>query len=302
MLSNEPIQHVERPVGDPPDSRLIPKRRFRPRRAELDDLMMGVVLLAGPANIIMQLSRPGVGYGVLESRVESGRADLHPIKRARTTFTYIVVAVSGSDAQKESFRRAVNSVHERVHSTPESPVPYDATDPELQLWVAACIYKGFVDVRRLFIGEISEEEGERYHRESMTFATTLQVPPQMWPKDRAAFDRYWQESLDKVHIDDAVRDYLYPLAVGRIHGLALPRPLRHWAESRARLITTGFLPKRFRKEMRLPWDESKQRRFNRLMGSVRVCNRLLPRFIRRFPFNVLLWDVERRIRTGRPLV
>jgi hypothetical protein len=28
----------------------------------------------------------------------------------------------------------------------------------------------------------------------------------------------------------------------------------------------------------------------------------LPRFVRRFPFNVLLRDVDRRIRTGRPLV
>ena len=33
---------------------------------------MGVGLLAGPANVIMQLARPGVGYGVMESRVESG--------------------------------------------------------------------------------------------------------------------------------------------------------------------------------------------------------------------------------------
>ena len=54
--------------------------------------MLGVGLLAGPANVIMQLARPGVGYGVMESRVESGRADRHPIKRARTTFTYIAVA------------------------------------------------------------------------------------------------------------------------------------------------------------------------------------------------------------------
>ena len=50
----------------------------------------------------------------------------------------------------------------------------------------------------------------------MVLGTTLQVPPEMWPPDRAAFDRYWQQQLDKVHIDDTVRDYLYPIAVGRI--------------------------------------------------------------------------------------
>lgn len=45
------------------------------------DNMMGLALLAGPANIVMQLARPGVGYGVVDSKVESGRADLHPVKR-----------------------------------------------------------------------------------------------------------------------------------------------------------------------------------------------------------------------------
>lgn len=29
---------------------------------------------------------------------------------------------------------------------------------------------------------------------------------------------------------------------------------------------------------------------------------LMPRFVRRFPFNVLLWDLDRWIKTGRPLV
>ena len=84
--------------------------------------MMGVGLLAGPANVIMQLARPGVGYGVMESRVESGRVDRHPIKRARTTFTYLAVAAHGTDEQKAAYRRAVNGAHAQVYSTDESPV------------------------------------------------------------------------------------------------------------------------------------------------------------------------------------
>ena len=84
--------------------------------------------------------------------------------------------------------------------------------------------------------------------------------------------------------------------------MALPRRLRRLPESIALLITTGFLPQRFRDEMRLPWDGVKQRRFDRLMAVLRTANRLLPRFVRRFPFNLMLWDLDRRIRTGRPLV
>jgi uncharacterized protein (DUF2236 family) len=281
-------------------------REMRPlskrRAAGIDDGLMGIALLAGPANVIMELARPGVGYGVLESRVESGRVDLHPIKRARTTFTYIAVATKGTDEQKAAFRRAVNRAHAQVYSTDESPVGYNAFDPDLQLWVAACIYKGAVDVYRIFVGEMDDETAERHYREGMSLGTTLQVPEEMWPVDRAAFDRYWQESLAKVHIGDTVREYLYPIAVARMRGVTLPGPLQRWSESIALLITTGFLPQRFRDEMRLDWNATKQRRFDRLMGVLWVVNHVMPRFIRQFPFNVLLKDLDLRIRTGRPLV
>jgi uncharacterized protein (DUF2236 family) len=298
MALPDSIGHVERAVADP----ARPGRARRGRPLGIDEGLMGVALLAGPANVIMQLARPGVGYGVLESRVESGRVDLHPIKRARTTFTYLAVATAGSDAQKEAFRRAVNRAHAQVYSTPDSPVAYNAFDVDLQLWVGACLYKGGVDIYRTFVGELDGADADRHYREGMALATTLQVPPEMWPADRAAFDRYWRESLAKVHIDDTVREYLYPIAAGRIRGVALPRPLQRLSDDFSLLITTGFLPQRFREEMRLPWDAAKQRRFDRLMAVLRTVNRALPRVVRKFPFNVLLADVDRRIRTGRPLV
>ena len=149
---------------------------------------MGVGAAGGPANVIMQLARPGVGYGVMESRVESGRVDRHPIKRARTTFTYLAVAGKGTDAQKAAYRRAVNRAHAQVYSTDESPVTYNAFDKDLQLWVAACLYKGGVDIYRMFIGEMDDETADRHYAEGMSLGTTLQVPPEMWPADRAAFD------------------------------------------------------------------------------------------------------------------
>lgn len=272
------------------------------RGAGIDDGLMGVALLAGPANVIMQLARPAVGYGVMESRVPSGRVDLHPIKRARTTFTYIAVATNGSDTQKAAFRRAVNKAHVQVYSTDESPVKYHAFDKNLQMWVAACLYKGAVDVYRTFIGDMDDDTADRHYAEGANLGTTLQVPPQMWPADRAAFDDYWQRSLDEVHIDDAVRDYLLPIAAARVRGVKLPGPLQRGSDSIALLITTGFLPQRFRDEMRLPWDTRRQRDFDRLMSVLRTANHFSPRFVRQFPFNVLLTDVDRRIRTGRPLV
>lgn len=295
---NAPVPLVERPVSD----NTIGVRRRSGKSAGADDGMLGLGLLAGPANVIMQLARPGVGYGVLESRVESGRVDRHPIKRARTTFTYLAVSTNGSDAQKAAFRRAVNGAHAQVFSTDESPVEYHAFDRDLQLWVGACLYKGVVDVHRLFVGEMDDETADRLYLQGRALATMLQVPETTWPADRAAFDRYWQAALDDVHIDDTVRDYLYPIAASRLRGVTLPAPLQRRSEELALLITTGFLPQRFRDEMRLPWDARRQRRFDRLMAVLRTVNTVSPTVVRQFPFNVLLKDVDRRMRTGRPLV
>lgn len=297
QAARQHVPHVERPIADPPRTG-GPHRR----RIAADYGLMGVALLAGPANVIMELARPGVGHGVAESRVESGRIDRHPIKRARTTFTYIAVANSGTDVQKAAFRRAVNRAHAEVYSTPDSPVPYNAFDPELQLWVAACIFKGGIDIYRTFVGEIPEDEADRIYRDGMSIGTTLQVPPEMWPPDRAAFDRYWEESLEQVHIDDSVREFLYPIAVSRIKGVPLPDWLRTPLESFNLLITTGFLPQRFRDEMRLPWDDAQQERFDRLMAVIGAVNGVLPKVIRQFPFNLMLWDLDRRIKAGRALV
>lgn len=302
MTVNPSVNVVERPVSESCGASERIRPRWLPRGAGFDDGLMGVALLAGPANVIMQLGRPGVGYGVMESRVESGRVDRHPVKRARTTFTYLAVATRGTDEQKKAYRRAVNRSHAQVFSTEESPVSYNAFDRDLQLWVAACLYKGGVDVYRMFVGEMDEETADQHYRDGMALGTTLQMPAEMWPADRVAFDAYWQESLAKVHIDDAVRDYLLPIAASRMRGVRLPAALQTRSEATGLLITTGFLPQKFRDEMHLEWNARKQREFDRLMRAIRVANNIAPPFVRAFPFNVLLHDLNWRIRTGRPLV
>lgn len=254
--------------------------------------------LAGSANVIMQLSWPAVGYGVKESRVESGSAMKHPLKRARTTFTYLAVALFGDEADRAAFRNAVDGQHRQVRSTADSPVRYNAMDPQLQLWVAACLYYGLVDVTERMQGPIDEETADQLYRFSARLGTSLQVREDMWPADREAFRRYWEESLSQVHIDPTIREYLMSLV--RLDNL--PDALRLLFSKDSLFWTTGFLPPEFRSQMGLDWTETDQKRFDRRLRRIGRLERLVPLPLRVLPFTILLADMRLRLRTGRPLV
>jgi uncharacterized protein (DUF2236 family) len=267
-------------------------------RPDLVDTVNGAGMMAGSANVIMQLARPGVGHGVVESRVESGRLFDHPIKRTRTTLTYLSVAVLGTDEERAAYRQAVNRAHAQVYSTHDSPVEYHAMDPGLQLWVAACLYRGFEDIYVAFNGSLPEDDIESVYAAAAPLGTTLQVRAEMWPATREDFQAYWDESMAQVHIDDVVRDYLHSITRLRF----LPRPFGVLFGAFNQFVTTGFLPEEFRREMRYTWTPRQQRRFDRLTSTVGFITRHLPRPLREFPFNLYLWDLRFRIKRNLTIV
>ncbi len=173
----------------------------------------------GAANVVMQLANSGVAYGVMESKVDSGNLHKHPFKRARTTFTYIAVAIAGNAQDRRVYREAVNAAHAQVRSGPHSPVRYNAFDPQLQLWVASCMAAVFEDTRKLRGGR-SRHDPETIHRAASVFATTLQVPRDLWPADRAAADRYWRQQLDRLDFDERMRGFL--IGIARLDFLPAP--------------------------------------------------------------------------------
>ncbi len=255
-------------------------------------------LLAGPANVVMQLSWPPVAYGVMESKVESGRLTEHPLERFRSTFTYLAVATMGRESERRDMRRAVDEAHALVRSGPDSPVPYDAFDPELQLWVAACLYKGAEDVAHRFWGPMGDAEAEEFYRSAAPLGTTLQVRPEMWPADRAAFATYWAAGLEKVAIDPAVHRYLWDLITLRF----LPAPVGRPGGALNLWLTTGFLAPEFRRAMKLPWSAIDQDRFDGAMAALALTRRPLPARLRRFPLDWFLWDFRLRSWLGRRVV
>ncbi len=271
---------------------------MRRRPTRVADLLNPAALLLPAANVIMQLSLPGVGYGVLESPVDSGNIYKHPVKRARTTRTYLAAATIGTEADRRLIRRAVNIAHAQVRSTSQSPMSYNAFDPRLQLWVAACLYRFFIDQHEYLYGPLDSVSADAVYQDGQRLGTTLQVPESMWPTDRIAFNEYWRKSMDELRIDPPVRRHL--------HGIAsmafLPWPIRVIGGPLSLFATTGFLPARFRELMDLPWTAGQQRRFEWLLTGLRLADRVIPQQLWIVGYQMYLRDMRSRARRAEPIV
>jgi uncharacterized protein (DUF2236 family) len=147
--------------------------RWVERPATIADALDFWSFAAGAANVVMQLSWPGVGHGVVDRKVESGNLMKHPWKRARTTFSYLAVTILGSPGDRAAYRDAVDGAHRYVRSEPGSPVPYNAFDRDLQMWLAACLFVGLEDTYQLLRGKLTDELAEQFYRSAFTLGTTL---------------------------------------------------------------------------------------------------------------------------------
>jgi uncharacterized protein (DUF2236 family) len=209
-----------------------------------------------------------------------------------------MIALFGSELERDVLRAEVNAQHRPVHSSEGDAVTYDAFDPELQLWVAACMYRGSLDAITFLRGSPDDEERDLLLKRCARFATTLQVPASLWPSDQVAFDQYWNAAVQHIGVDDVTREFLIGIASLQF----LPRPLARVLGPPHLFLTSGFLPEPFRKELGIEWSPRQQATFERCTHAAGVVNRYLPRPLREFPWNIVEFDTRRRIRNGRAIL
>jgi uncharacterized protein (DUF2236 family) len=269
------------------------------RPFDIRDFLDGqAAFYAGTANVILQLGWPAIGYGVYESKVDDGSVMKVPRKRARTTVTYLAVSLLGREDERAHLRNEVNRQHRQVRSTDSSPVKYNAFSRDLQLWVGACLAYGSRDFYEALHGPVPAHLAEPYYRHLGRLATTLQVPEDLWPESWAEFEDYWEWGIAQVTFDETLKGYLNGLLdleqLGRFQQKRLA-PFHRW-------VNTGFLPPAIRELMELEWSDEDEVRFRRLMARTGRRNRRVPRAVRNFPFNALLWDFRTRRALRRPIV
>jgi uncharacterized protein (DUF2236 family) len=234
-----------------------------------------VLIAAGGRSILLQLADPAIGHGVADHSDFASR----PVDRLRGTLTYVYAISCGTAEEAAAATRRVNRAHAPVQDPGSSSTPaYSAFTPALQLWVAATLYDSAMTMRELVYGPLDAASADRLYQEYASLGTALQVPPGLWPRDRAAFARYWDERLGTLRTDATTRDVARQL----LHPRTGPLWLR-LAMPLGRLLTIGLLPAPVRDLFELPWTARDQRRFDRTLAVIRVVYPVLPRLLRHWP-------------------
>ncbi len=120
--------------------------------------------------------------------------------------------------------------------------PYDALDPELLLWVHACLVDSALLFEELTVGKLDAAGRQRFHEEQMLAAELVKIPREIIPPTVPALRDYMDEVIargDLLVTDSArkVADLFYdPPAeaewrpvlkgVSRLAFATLPAPLR----------------------------------------------------------------------------
>lgn len=245
-------------------------------------------LVGGGRALLLQVALPPVGRGVVEHSDFAERA----MDRLHGTMTFLCAAVFATPEEFAVVRRRVNRAHAPVRADASAEAPaYNAYDPQLQLWVAATLYRTMMELHEAVFGPLTAEEHEDVYQEYTRLGANLQVPPSSWPPSRTAFEDYWSGMLDRLSVDDSVRrlagQILYPRNVPLWTRLLLPD---------ARLVTAGLLPESVREAYRLPWGVQQRRRYERWMRRLARWYPRIPARLRHATRDAYLRRVRRLVR------
>jgi uncharacterized protein (DUF2236 family) len=252
-----------------------------PDNVEMQRIAREGALLAGGARaILLQIAHPAVGRGVAEHSDFAGR----PLQRLRATLTYVYGVTFGTPEEIQQLAATVTAAHRNV-----TGAGYRATDPELQLWVAATLYDTAILVYEELFGPLHAAVADRVYEQYAVLGTALQVRAGLWPADRSAFHVYWQHMIDTLEVSEEARRVARELLSAEQAPLALKA-----AMPISRFLTAAWLPARIRSQYGIQWDCGRQHVYDVLMKVGGPVYRLLPLPVREAPKTYYLREMRRR--------
>jgi uncharacterized protein (DUF2236 family) len=151
------------------------------------------VLFGGARAVLMQAAHPLVIAGARES----GIYERNPWRRLQRTLMLTYAITFGSKAEAQAAADRINEVHARVKGVdPVTGLSYDALDPELLLWVHACLIDSALLFERLTVGRLDQAGRQRFHEEQLLAAEMVGIPRESVPPTVPELRAYIQSVID----------------------------------------------------------------------------------------------------------
>lgn len=150
------------------------------------------VLFGGARAVLMQAAHPLVIAGARAT----GFYERNPWKRLQRTLILTYTITFGTKAEAQAAADRINDVHTRIKGVdPVTGRAYDALDPELLLYVHACLVDSALLFEELTVGKLDDEGRQRFHEEQMLAAEMVRIPREIVPPTVAAL-RAWMRDVE----------------------------------------------------------------------------------------------------------
>jgi uncharacterized protein (DUF2236 family) len=163
---------------------------FGPRSVSWQVHREVTVLFGGARAVLMQAAHPLVIAGARET----GFYERNPWRRLQRTLILTYTITFGTKAEAHAAADRINEIHARIKGVDEvTGLPYDALDPELLLYVHACLVDSALLFEKLTVGKLDAEGRQRFHEEQMLAAEMVLVPREIIPPTVPALRAYLRE-------------------------------------------------------------------------------------------------------------
>jgi uncharacterized protein (DUF2236 family) len=127
---------------------------------------------------------------------QTGMYERNPWKRLQRTLVLQYALTFGTKGEAHAAADRINEVHERINGVdPVTGRRYDALDPELLLWVHACLVESALLFERITVGALDGAGRQRFHEEQMVAAEMVRLPRERIPGTVPALDEYVTETV-----------------------------------------------------------------------------------------------------------
>ena len=252
--------------------------------------------LLGPRAAVLQNMLPSLGQGVEEHSVWFEET----LARLQRSIPPIFDTVYGTEDANAG--RRVRDFHKDIKGRLPDGKPYSALNPDTYYWAHATFIEHVITGTDTFVRRLTEAEKEQLFAESVTWFERYGVSSTGTPRSYAEFTEYWEHALAERLVAHRTAAYgVGYVTKGWPRPKRVPAPLwflvRRPLNSVSAFITTGGLPERAWEILDLPWDERRERRYQRFAA---VCRSLDPLY-RRLPGKLRLHPIALRAyrREGR---